>query len=176
MKIIRSNPWGFGIHSPFVYQLVTKVIFGKTDLSSAYFSLPGEIKSLNKRRIYQIIRLIRFFHPDEIIFTNVDESIKRIIRDKFRDDNVQKAEKYRASGFYQKFFVGCDPSDPVKQIGEGSVLYFPDLKAMGCKDLFLTLQNDPQITVTIEVNHTGLVIANRNYQKQNFYIRRWFCL
>ena len=68
MKLIRSNKKGFGIHSPFVYRLVTRVLF-----PDAQFYIFSEIDKLKtspyeKEELKLIFRLLNFFQPPEILY------------------------------------------------------------------------------------------------------------
>ncbi len=63
-NLIRTNPYGFGIHSPFAYHLVARVLFEKA------LSFPGEKEALaalrygDRRLAARILRLARYFSPN----------------------------------------------------------------------------------------------------------------
>ena len=66
-NLIRTNPYGFGIHSPFAYHLVARVLFGKA------LSFPGEKEALaalrygDRRLAARILRLARYFSPELLL-------------------------------------------------------------------------------------------------------------
>jgi|GEM_PF-1504768 len=66
-NLIRTNPYGFGIHSPFAYHLVARVLFGKA------LSFPGEKEALAALRYgdrslaARILRLARYFSPELLL-------------------------------------------------------------------------------------------------------------
>jgi hypothetical protein len=68
LKTIRSNKKGFGIHSPFVYNLVTNVLF-----VSPGFYIFDEIEKLNtssdeKSQLRLLFRLLNHFQPDFVFY------------------------------------------------------------------------------------------------------------
>ncbi len=66
-NLIRTNPYGFGIHSPFAYHLVARVLFEKA------LSFPGEKEALaalrygDRRLAARILRLARYFSPELLL-------------------------------------------------------------------------------------------------------------
>ncbi len=84
MKTIRSNKKGFGIHSPFVYDLVTNVLFVKTEISGF-----EEIEKLNlgrkvNKRYKKLLRLINYFLPEKIYVDSFpDDAELSILKKRF---------------------------------------------------------------------------------------------
>jgi len=222
LTTIRSNRWGFGIHSPFVFDLVTRVIFGKPNPLRNRIPFPVIMNHREKRITEVVVRMIEFFRPEEIHVVTGPGFLQSLILEKYRNGTVFCREakrdferytwfqiEYQRKSVLQKVFI--TPKSPKGDFltrwfsivpplgGRGSeqlktkncifgvdsrikeeieyrgnrVLILIDLKDAGTLGYFRELQNDPGVTITIEVKNMGIVIINPVYQKQNFYIRRW---
>jgi hypothetical protein len=177
MKIIKSNPWGFGIHSPFIFYLVTKVIFGETDLYRQEILFPPGMRYREKLRIKLVSRLIHYFQPENIIMGENCGFLPPLIEEQFQNSVISGKEKREipVAETYNQFVIGRVAGATVIGKSGNSVWILPDLKSRECKELFISLQINPDITITIEANRTGIIIMNARYQKQNYIIRNWFC-
>jgi len=179
MKVIRSNPWGFGIHSPFVYHLVTRVIFGNGISLSE--KVPGifDTNRRLKRKAELILRLARYFDPEVIVLEEKNDDFTQYLRNllsfkeikTFAELTSQKAGTGlelvigATSGFFQDAIPGNTGS---------AVWILTRLEDFEMRTLFNKLRLSKKVSLTTEVNKTGIVIFNHNFRKQNYVIRR-FC-
>ena len=173
MTVITSNRWGFGIHSPFVYRLVTRVICGRLNPFRNRFPLPGNMCRREKRITEVVVRMIEFFRPEEIHVVTGPGFLQSLILEKYRNGTVFCREAKRDFERYTWFQIEYQRISEEIEYRGNRVLILIDLKDAGTLGYFRELQNDPGVTITIEVKNMGIVIINPVYQKQNFYIRRW---
>ncbi len=179
MKIIRSNQWGTGIHSPYLYRLVTKVICGKE------YHLPDSINTcmgINKRdlrRAKMIAGMISFFHPERVIFIGGDDVFRKLISesrpagvDCYSPDSDQVHFEFRNEFVIWERFDGVLPELPDDP--ENLTWILSDIKNPEMRYLMDNLRNSEKVSVTLEVNHSGIIIFNKNLQKENFVIHRCF--
>lgn len=75
----RWRTLGFGVHSPFAFTMMTKVI-GERSSYSCYSGLPENIHRDKRRRLRLLIRLICRFHPQKVAYTGADRDVIRAIR------------------------------------------------------------------------------------------------
>ena len=179
MKVTKSNPLGFGIHSPYVYHLVAKVIFGKKK------SIPGNHPRClfsgfgERERISQVLRLIDYFQPEIITLVGEGHGIKQSWCDSFQQlhcRNISSGE-IKLSGIKKEFVIFDGFNGTLFEIPDYSDLsmwILFDLQPLELKALFNKLRNSKKVPLTIEVNRMGIVIFNRNLSKQDYHIRRWF--
>jgi hypothetical protein len=180
MKKIKSNRWGFGIHSPFVYKLVTKVIYGNTILPTRNCAFPVKTKSIDRWRSLLIVRLIIFLKPKMVMVSECVPCQPEIDQLYINTQTGNKSAYLKGihmklqTNVYEKFVVSPEPDISGIELSDHSVWIIPDTRRPGSKELFLSLQNNPCVSITLEVKGTGIVIHNSEYQKQNYLIRG-FC-
>ncbi len=179
MKVIRSNPWGFGIHSPYVYQLVTKVIFGKQSFSPKEKSaLRGSGNGVWGKK-NQLCRLILDFEPDRIMLAGEGR-----LADLLGSPLFQQFP-YRPIFPEEISLLGNEKEIVIFDDYYGTLFDIPDYQVpaiwvlfnlfdLNSKSLFNKLRNSQHVALTIEVNRMGIAIFNRNFKKQDFKILRWF--
>lgn len=79
MKRIRSNPYGFGIHSPYGYHLVARVLFGKSSLTAIEKRLLSGHSRHERKTARRIVQLAVFFHPACVVLPMRDEPLVTLL-------------------------------------------------------------------------------------------------
>lgn len=179
MKIIRSNPWGNGIHSPYLYGFVTKVLYGRDDsIPGSNNTCPG-INKQDIKRAKMITRMISFFQPAKVVFIGEDGLLRKMISESgiagrvcYFPDPDQVHLEFRDEFVIWERFDGVFPEFPDDP--ENSAWIFSNIKSQKMRYIMDYLRNSEKVSVTLEVNRSGIVIFNKNLQKENFVIHRCF--
>lgn len=75
----RWRTCGYGIHSPFAYTLMTRVI-GETTPFDCYRQLPARLHGERLRHVKLLIRIICHFRPTTIYYNGANDDIHAAIR------------------------------------------------------------------------------------------------
>lgn len=181
MKLIRSNKKGFGIHSAFVYRLVTSVLFPQ-----ANFYIFDEIDALKtdsdeKDSIKLIFRLLNYFQPNEILYCGKPENNELMILKK-SDSNLVINEMKSVSDFQGKESVFQTAAFTVfsENIFQNEIL-FPEnnsiwfIKKVNKKEelnrFFQTLLKTESSNITIQLKSGAIVIFDKKFHNQNYVIK-----
>jgi len=132
------------------------------------------MKRAGKKKIEMITRLIRYFNPEKLLIPENEPFPGQVIKTCFPDIQVVDFNHPAKPALCREFIISSDPLVPVEELSDNFVWILPDLTLPQCRDLFLTLQKDPKVKITIEVNLSGIVISNQHYQKQDYFINPYF--
>ncbi len=190
MGIIHTNPYGFRIHSPYVYHLVARVLYGKKFLTPHQRAWLGTLKRRERNDTEKLLRLLLFFKPDHLRWQEEEPLLRRIIdamgpsvAGGMDGGDTGEAQPYPHGGAGERdcreMIVGSLPAHFPPELPEGKE---PDcwillqLRHLEMTDFFNTLRQSTKTTITIEVNNTGIVIFNPKFRKQNYFVREWFLI
>lgn len=179
MKVIKSNPWGTGIHSPYVYHLVAKVIFGKKSAFREDFSCCRQTGFGVAERIGWLFSLIDDFQPDTLILAGEENRFDPSRCDLFNRFRFRQiySDQLNWLGNEKEFVIfdglNCTLFD-IPGYAVPAIWVLWDLHELEQSLLFTKLRNSQKVSLTIEVNRMGIVIFNRNFRKQDYQVRRWF--
>ena len=178
---IKSNKWGRRIHSPFVYRLVTEIIFS----AYPYYSF-DEIKKIalsssENEELKILFRILNFFQPQLIKTVGEwDENVKKVCNFAIPDAPVKDVicvkksqEKEVVSLEAHTFIIWnnyCCNVDFSFENKEPIVFVFRKIKDLQMRQLFENFQENKEVAVTIELRYFGIAIVNGKFQKQNYVI------
>jgi hypothetical protein len=174
-KTIRSNPWGFRIHSPYVYRLVAKGIFGKTTLKPYEMDL---LKMSDKqKKIRRIINFIRYIKPVKISISGGtgDVPFMDILKNS-QERNSPENQKDDLPGKCDLLHIFYKIPRPVPIFSAHDILLLPELNDPEARRLFKDMQVLKEVSVTIETQMMGIVFFDPLLQKEHYLIRSWFYL
>lgn len=179
MKVIKSNPWGTGIHSPYVYHLVATVIFGKKSALQEDFSCCRVTGFRVSERIGHLFRLIDDFQPDTLILAGEGNRFDPSRCDLFMRFRFRQisSDEVKWLGNEKEFVIFDDLKGTLFDIPRYTVpamWVLWDLQKLEQSLFFTKLRNSQKVSLTIEVNRMGIVIFNQNFRKQDYQVRRWF--
>ncbi len=178
MKIIGSNRWGCGIHSPYIYSLVSHVIYGtefRGPLPSDSSNKPGRKA---KRFLDVTGRLIRFFKPGLIVITGQNEETDHLIAQMVSDIpviHVHEANTY-IPGNSHEFVIWNEFPETIPEIPDPvykSLWIIRKDHVVRMNFLLDKLRFSEKVSVTLNLQHAGIVIFNQDLQKEDFVIRRF---
>jgi hypothetical protein len=177
MQIIYSNPWGFRIHSPFVFRLVTQGLFGKKILLSDKINREWRLNFRQKKKLTRILRLIEFFRTENISIT--DEAcfpglyLKEILQ---KGSSTDKNADNRYPETSPRITIVYDTFQPLPEISDEDVWILTDLQHHNNRKQFRNMRLNPKVSISIETHNIGIMIFNSSFQKQHYHIRSWFYL
>ncbi len=165
-----------GVHSPFVYNLVTKCFYDKKGRTSY-----STIKTLCKKNglKYKIGRLLNripeyFDYKDALIIDNDDVSTILSKGNSIAVDNTIQSGK-----IYDILYLSVDQLENLVQddslfslMHNNSVLLL-NLLGVSKKDVLIweEVKNHPKITVTIDTFYLGFIFIRKEQAKEHFVIR-----
>ena len=180
MKTIRSNKKGFRIHSPFVYNLVTNVLF-----IPAVFYVFEEIEKLEiskqeKLQLKQLFRLLNYFQPGLIYFDESLSDEEIIFIQKFNSEAIFK--KIDVENFYKaevadrvekSFFILGDASELLKRniANLGKWFFLKKTKKRRKNLIFETLFEKEDGVIFIELFYADLIIFDKKFPSQHYVIK-----
>jgi hypothetical protein len=184
IKFLWNSKNEHGVHSPFVFDLVTKCFYDKT--KHPEYSL---LKN-TKKRVKLLVRIVWYFKPKTILEignpteleTNLFSSEIISIEDfeKNINSNNDTSFNFRLSTFY---FIYFNKSQSKKStldyfelllptVTNDSVWIFNDIhKSIENEDTWKIIKKHPKVKVTIDAFHFGMVFFRTEQEKEHFVIR-----
>lgn len=172
IKFLLTSTNQHGVHSPFVYKLVTQCLYKK---SRRYFTF----KALKRYRI--IDNLIHYFKPKNALLIGADDGCETLFlnqnMDTDRIDNIQNlttdlSEKYDIIFIESPELIDKRLNEIIKFMKNDSAMILNNLSSLNKNiSLFEKIKQNKQVTVTINCFILGLVFIRREQNKQHFNIR-----
>ncbi len=178
MKWVISNKKGFRIHSPFVFNLITNVLFTEHDFYSFEEFETQQIKDFDAKIFKIIFRLINFYQPGNLVYSN--QLVKRninILRTAFPDvEFVEENEKKKVNKIDDFSFIIADNNIfgnfKTESLKNHSVLCLQNIdESCGLADFFQNLLFENEIQIVIKYGNFGIIIVNKKIPKQNYVIK-----
>lgn len=183
LKFLWNSKNQHGVHSPFVYNLVTKCFYDKANYEE-YSILKSNHKSANypisSKQVNLLFRVVHYFQPKFILeIGNSLESATSVFSLGHKSATISLQNS--SSEFYDLIYFGGNSSK--KKVLEyfdlllptrtnDSVWIFDDIH--GSKDMEDTweiIKNHPNVTVTIDTFQWGIVFFRNEQKKEHFVIR-----
>lgn len=170
LKFLWHSKNEHSVHSPFVFQLLTKGFYNKK------INLP--VGKYNSKKHQLLFKIIRFFEPKSILF--LDESLieKEIIT---LGNPKAKTDLENQKEFYDCIYFGQSVCN------SATIKSFEELMQKAENDSFWIIENihsnkntttlwellkqHPKGTVTIDTFHFGLLFFRKEQHKEHFIIR-----
>jgi len=183
LKFLWNSKNQHGVHSPFVYNLVTKCFYDKTNYEE-YSILKSNHKSANypisSKQVNLLFRVVQYLQPNYILeIGNSLQSATSVFSLGHKSATISLQNS--SSEFYDLIYFGGNSSKkatleyfdlllPTRT--NDSVWIFDDIH--GSKDMEDTweiIKNHPNVTVTIDTFQWGIVFFRNEQKKEHFVIR-----
>lgn len=183
LKFLWNSKNQHGVHSPFVYNLVTKCFYDKTNYQE-YSILKSNHKSANypisSKQVNLLFRFVHYFQPNYILdIGNSLQSATSVFSLGHKSATISLQNS--SSEFYDLIYFGGNSSKkatleyfdlllPTRT--NDSVWIFDAIH--GSKDMEDTweiIKNHPNVTVTIDTFQWGIVFFRNEQKKEHFVIR-----
>lgn len=183
LKFLWNSKNQHGVHSPFVYNLVTKCFYDKTNYEE-YSILKSNHKSANypisSKQVNLLFRVVQYLQPNYIFeIGNSLQSATSVFSLGHKSATISLQNS--SSEFYDLIYFGGNSSKkatleyfdlllPTRT--NDSVWIFDAIH--GSKDMEDTweiIKNHPNVTVTIDTFQWGIVFFRNEQKKEHFVIR-----
>ena len=182
LKFLFASTNQHGVHSPFVYDLVTKCFYNKKKLRSytAIISILKKHKSntIFTRKIAKLLYRIRvYFNSQNIaVLSNESLCISEIL---YIDHNIPVDSQAQTGKHYDIIYIDLNvPSNTpdfeslCTLVHNDSVILYQGINTTKENiSLWRTIQNHHKVKVTIDTFTLGLVFFRKEQVKEHFTIR-----
>ncbi len=177
LKFLLKSTNQHGVHSPFVYDLVTKCFY-KRKKRKEYVSL-RRVHNSNKKIPYRTAKILYkitsyFAIKKALIFQDSSQSISTILS---LNNSITVATT--PSGVYDMIYADIDALDKSSTL-ENLFSYMHNDSVLVVNSIYNNLTNTalweeikqhPKVTVTIDIFRLGFVFIRKEQAKENFSIR-----
>lgn len=183
LKFLWNSKNQHGVHSPFVYNLLTKCFYNKINYQE-YSILKSNHKLSNypisSKQVNLLFRVVHYFQPKSILeIGNSLESATSVFS--LGHKNATISLQNSSSEFYDLIYFGGNSSK--KEVLEYFEMLLPtssndsvwivnaihDSKDM--EEAWDIIKNHPKVTVTIDTFYLGFVFFRSEQKKEHFVIR-----
>lgn len=182
MKLIRTNKKGFGVHSPFVYRLISDVLFTEGEFYAFKDIQKLTIKNADKEIIQLIFRLLNNFQPQHIVFvgssTNKEFEVYEQASGIKLNHVLASAEKNQnmKEEFKDVDFMILNDSENISLrdlfLHEKKVICVKNFDENESMSIFFkTLCADKNVQLSIKYKNFGIIIVDNKIPKQNYVIK-----
>lgn len=181
LKFLFSATNQHGVHSPFVYTLVTTCFYKKTAKSAFknYQNLTKEDPKhrLSSKKVKLLIRLTRYFSPEKITVIGENSSIKNAFTSGCNATFISEKElkKNQVTCVYLNLSEDkiLEKFEHLLTATKNNSFFILDeiYQNNAHKIAWQTIQNHPKVTVTIDVFYFGIVFLRKEQAKEHFKIR-----
>ena len=197
LKYLFSSKNRHGTHSPFIYDLITKVLNDK-EYKKEYSQLQKlkntkltKIKVKHQRLIY---RLIKYFNPENILVIGESKHTRTLFLSKMnpnssvffyntRLEKISEIEKHNRKHIKHFEFIYIDTKynanltlksfiSKIKYVHNNSVIVIKNIRrSKETEKTWKQIINQKDVSVSVDLFFTGLVFFRKEQAKENFIIR-----
>ena len=177
IKFLWNSKNEHGVHSPFVFDLVTKCIYDKTK-----FPEYSHLKN-NSKRVRLFYRIIRYFKPKTIlvignlteidtnIFSSEITTIEEFLKNKLSNNNISFDLVYFNRNESQKNVLAYFEL-LLASITNDTVCIINDIhESKENENTWKIIKKHPKVKVTIDTFKLGIVFFRAQQEKEHFVIR-----
>ena len=167
LKFLLKSTNEHGVHSPFVYNFVTRCLYNKQLVNRQ--EIKGFPPTLSKRQLVLLLKIIRYLEV-KTIFTDEDmlNSITAI------KETCNISIQLQASVTYDLLFINYHKEDLsiyLNYMHNDSILIINNIYQKEKASLWQALTANERVTVYIDVYSQGYIFIRREQGKEGFYIR-----
>ena len=174
MKVIRSNKKGFRIHSPFVYGLVTGVLYD--DFININFTGTGILQSAKQVQLNMLCRLLHYFHPEKVFFSNqltveIEKKLKDSVCSDFFYSETFESDLEETILSFPFAVLSESVFYRLTRFPENNSVWFIKKNPRSGGSIFQNLPECESGRITIELKSFGIVIFNNKFYTQGYVIK-----
>ena len=159
---------GYGVHSPFAFDLVTNVFYNK-ERYYAYMEMDRNLHWWQKGRVKSLrhlaFRLSNYHRPQTMYCGELDKALCEACQ--YGSQGVTILPRGQ-EGVADMVFVEGRDDEALRHVGEGTMLV---LKGMNrCRSFWKSIREDERITVTFDLYDVGIAFARKDLKKQHYKI------
>lgn len=154
-KFLLKSQNQHGLHSPFVYDFVTKGLY-KKELKSNNFEEYSELESLSKKQVKLLSKIVKYFKVDTIYF------------------DIIKFNKTKENGFKTLFINDISKLSKLdfSKLNTEDIIVIKSIYQNKKKYLqWLEITKNKDITVSVNLYYFGLIFNRKEQAKEHFIIR-----
>ncbi len=169
-----------GVHSPFVFNFVTKCLYNKTNDIPYTFRSSGKLKQDFSFKQHKLIfKLIRYFNIKSVVLFNAPTNNNLLQTIALANPNTLTHTKVTTQNVSDFIFVIDICSFQIEKLDtllkhchNDSIILFKDIYlSKNTYSVWKTIQNHPRVRVTINTFHFGFVFIRKEQVKQHFWVR-----
>ena len=167
LKFLLKSTNEHGVHSPFVYNFVTRCLYNKQLVNRQ--EIRGFPPTLSKRQLMLLLKIIRYLEV-KTIFT--DEDVLNSITAIKETCNI--SFQLQPSVTYDLLFINYPKEDLsiyLNYMHNDSILIINNIYQKEKASLWQALTANERVTVYIDVYSQGYIFIRREQGKEGFYIR-----
>ena len=167
LKFLLKSTNEHGVHSPFVYNFVTRCLYNKQLVNRQ--EIKGFPPTLSKRQLMLLLKIIRYLEV-KTIFTDEDmlNSITAI------KETCNISFQLQPSVTYDLLFINYPKEDLsiyLNYMHNDSILIINNIHQKENELLWRKLIENEKVTACIDVYYQGYIFIRREQPKEVFYIR-----
>ena len=159
---------GYGVHSPFAFDLVTNVLYNK-EKYYAYEEIDRGLRWWEKGRVKSMrhlaFRLANYQEPRTFYCKGVDKALWDACR--YGSRNMKMLPPGSTEKADMVFVSGAD-EEAMQHVGEGTMLLVKDIN--NCRKFWDRVKDDARVTVTFDLYDVGIAFARKELNKQHYKI------
>ena len=159
---------GYGVHSPFAFDLVTNVLYNK-EKYYAYEEMDRGLRWWEKGRVKSMrhlaFRLANYQEPRTFYCKGVDKALWDACR--YGSRNMKMLPPGSTEKADMVFVSGAD-EEAMQHVGEVTMLLVKDINK--CRKFWDRVKDDARVTVTFDLYDVGIAFARKELNKQHYKI------
>lgn len=161
---------GYGVHSPFAFDLVTNVLYNKEEYY-AYTEMDKDLHWWQKWRVRSLrhlaFRLSNYHRPQTMYCEGLDKALREAC--KYGNNGVRILPRGTKDVADMVFVDGKD-EEALSHVGEGTMLVLKDKDK--CRKFWKRIKEDERVTVTFDLYDVGIAFARKDLCRQH-YVVNW---
>ena len=159
---------GYGVHSPFAFDLVTNVLYNK-EKYYAYEEMDRNLKWWERGRVRSLrhlaFRLANYHEPRTFYCNGLDQALWDAC--KYGSRTMKKLAPGSTDKADMVFLSGAD-EESMQHVGEGTMLLVKNIDK--CRKFWNRVKDDTRVTVTFDLYDVGIAFARKDLKKQHYKI------
>lgn len=163
LKFLIRSTNQHGVHSPFVYNFVTRCLYNKQLVSTK--ELSNCLSVISKKQLISLLKIIRYLGVNTIFTDEKKLSIK---------ENCSLVTELQPATTYDLLFINdlkADCDFYLDFMYNDSILVVNNIHQEKNKLLWRKLIDNEKVTACIDVYYQGYIFIRREQLKEVFYIR-----